>query len=274
MLSTTLKERGKYLKFPWDEGFTAEDVEKYYDKIEFKDWTHKLSKAKMLKAQHPGYELSKMGIHGKRGVACADCHMPYKTEGGKKYSDHHVRSPLTNVANACQQCHRQSENELLENVASLKRKAKEMAKNVEVELVRAHVEAAKAWEVGATEAQMKKPLTHIRHGQWRWDYAVASHGAYFHAPEEVLRTLGSALKEAAAARLELRKVLYANNFKGDVPYPPIKTKADAQKFIGFDYAKAKAAKKAFLNGYGKEQWDEAPTMDMPLKSTFEKYLDR
>ena len=100
-------------------------------------------------------------------------------------------------------------------------------------------------------------------------------GAYFHAPEEVLRTLGSALKEAAAARLELRKVLYANNFKGDVPYPPIKTKADAQKFIGFDYAKAKSsAKKAFLNGYGKEQWDEAPTMDMPLKSTFEKYLDR
>ena len=33
--------KGKYLKFPWDEGFTAEDVEKYYDKIEFKDWTHK-----------------------------------------------------------------------------------------------------------------------------------------------------------------------------------------------------------------------------------------
>ena len=69
----------------------------------------RLSKAKMLKAQHPGYELSKMGIHGKRGVACADCHMPYKTEGGKKYSDHHVRSPLTNVANACQQCHSQSD---------------------------------------------------------------------------------------------------------------------------------------------------------------------
>ncbi|MCP4123789.1 MAG: ammonia-forming cytochrome c nitrite reductase subunit c552, partial [Bacteroidetes bacterium] len=67
-------EGSAYLTFPWDNGFTAEDMEKYYDDIEFKDWTHKLSKAPMLKAQHPGYEVYLSGVHADRGVSCADCH--------------------------------------------------------------------------------------------------------------------------------------------------------------------------------------------------------
>jgi len=66
-----------YLTYPWSEGLTAEAMLKYYDDIEFKDWTHKLSKAPMLKTQHPGWEMYKTGIHAERGVSCADCHMPY-----------------------------------------------------------------------------------------------------------------------------------------------------------------------------------------------------
>ena len=54
-------------------GQTVEDMEKYYDNVGHVDWTHKISKAKMLKAQHPGYEVFKMGIHGQRGVSCSDC---------------------------------------------------------------------------------------------------------------------------------------------------------------------------------------------------------
>jgi nitrite reductase (cytochrome c-552) len=72
----------KYLTFPWDNGFSADEMEAYYDNYDFTDWTHKLSRAPMLKAQHPDYELFMTGIHSKRGVACADCHMPYKSEGG------------------------------------------------------------------------------------------------------------------------------------------------------------------------------------------------
>lgn len=34
----------------------VEDMEKYYDAITFSDWTNSLSKAPMLKAQHPEYE--------------------------------------------------------------------------------------------------------------------------------------------------------------------------------------------------------------------------
>ncbi|MCK4748352.1 MAG: ammonia-forming cytochrome c nitrite reductase subunit c552, partial [Bacteroidales bacterium] len=103
------KGDGKYLTFPWDKGMGAEAMEEYYDGYEFSDWTHALSRAPMLKAQHPGYELFTTGIHYQRGVACADCHMPYHSEGGMKYTDHWIRSPLSNVSNSCQVCHRQSE---------------------------------------------------------------------------------------------------------------------------------------------------------------------
>ena len=82
------KGDGKYLTFPHDKGFTVEDIEKYYDEMNYSDYTHKLSRAPILKAQHPDYELWRMGIHGQRGVSCADCHMPYVSEGGVKYSDH------------------------------------------------------------------------------------------------------------------------------------------------------------------------------------------
>jgi len=61
-----------YLVFPWDDGMNSEDMEAYYDKVGHVDWTHKISKAPMLKVQHPGYEVYKLGIHGKRGVSCAD----------------------------------------------------------------------------------------------------------------------------------------------------------------------------------------------------------
>ncbi|HBU45551.1 MAG TPA: ammonia-forming cytochrome c nitrite reductase subunit c552, partial [Porphyromonadaceae bacterium] len=68
---------GKYLIFPWHNGLTVEGGEQYYDSIRFADYTHKLSRAPIIKAQHPDYEIYKTGIHAQRGVSCADCHMPY-----------------------------------------------------------------------------------------------------------------------------------------------------------------------------------------------------
>ena len=55
-----------------------------HDEIGFSDWVNPVSKAPMLKAQHPGYETWQNGIHGKNNVACVDCHMPkVKNKDGK-----------------------------------------------------------------------------------------------------------------------------------------------------------------------------------------------
>jgi nitrite reductase (cytochrome c-552) len=66
-----------YLVFPWDErGLDAAAQERFLDDIGHVDWVHALSRAPMLKVQHPDYELYQHSVHAHRGVACADCHMP------------------------------------------------------------------------------------------------------------------------------------------------------------------------------------------------------
>jgi nitrite reductase (cytochrome c-552) len=239
------KEGIQYLTLPWDGGQTIEDMEVYYDKIKHVDWVHGLSKAPMLKSQHPDYEIYKMGIHAKRGVSCADCHMPYKTEGGQKFTDHHIQSPLNNVANSCQVCHREEKEELIKNVFDNQDKIASNRIELEKLLVRAHVEAGKCWDLGATEAQMAAILQGIRLGQWRWDFVASSHGGSFHAPVEMGRVLGKGIMITQETRIKLAKLLMELGFKGEVSYPAIETKAAAQKFIGLDMEKLKAEKATF-----------------------------
>ena len=241
------KGEGQYLTFPQDSGMTVEAMEKYYDAMNYKDYTHALSRAPILKAQHPGYEVHQMGIHGQRGVSCADCHMPYMSKGGVKYTDHHIMSPLANIERTCQTCHRQSAETLRQNVYERQRKCNEIRNRVENELATAHIEAKFAWDKGATEAEMKPVLDLLRKSQWRWDFAVASHGAAFHAPQEITRILSHSLDLANQARLKVAKVLARHGFNDDVPMPDISTKAKAQAYIGVDMKQKEADKEKFLN---------------------------
>lgn len=236
---------------PWKNGTNVDDMEKYYDSIEFSDYVHQISKAPIIKAQHPEYETWQTGAHGKNNVACADCHMPYVQEGGIKYTDHKIGSPLEHMDKTCMNCHRTDEKSLLENIKLKKDRKDELAKKALVQLSAAHLEAGKAWEVGATEAEMKSILTDIRHSQWRLDYAIASHGAFYHAPEETLRTLGTAIEKAGNARIELAKVL-AKHGAGDYKAPEIKDKKQAQDIIGLPFGKLVEEKKAFQNGLMQE----------------------
>lgn len=236
---------GKYLIFPWHNGLTMEGAEQYYDSIGFADYTHALSKAPIIKAQHPDYEIFKTGIHAQRGVSCADCHMPYISEGGIKYSDHHIISPLANISNTCQVCHRESEEDLRNAVYERQRSANQIRNLVEEELSKAHLEAQFAWEKGASEKQMQNALQLIRQAQWRWDYAVASHGGSFHSPVEFQRILSMGLDRAHKARFEISKILADLGFTGNVPLPDISTKEKAQAYIGLDMNKERANKQKF-----------------------------
>ncbi|MCF8716185.1 ammonia-forming cytochrome c nitrite reductase [Joostella atrarenae] len=239
------KEGVPYLKFPWDNGMTVEAMERYYDSIGFKDWTHKLSRAPMLKAQHPGYETYVTGVHADRGVSCADCHMPYKSEGGQKFTDHHIQSPLNNVSNACQVCHREDADKLKLNVYERQMKTAENRLKLERFLVKAHVEAKKAWDLGATEEQMEDILMDIRHAQWRWDYAAASHGASFHSPVETARVLGSGFTIIQEGRVKLARLLAELGYNEPVDMPDISSKEKAQEYIGLDMDALRKEKEEF-----------------------------
>jgi len=263
-------EGSAYLTFPWDNGFSSEAMEEYYDSREFKDWTHALSKAPMLKAQHPGYEVYMTGIHAERGVSCADCHMPYISEGGQKYTDHHIQSPLNNVANSCQICHRQETDQLLKDVYDNQDRIIKNRDHLEELIVRAHVEAKKAWDLGANDEQMKDILWDIRHAQWRWDYAAASHGGSFHAPVEIGRVIGTGISVAQEARIKLARLFAELGFSGEVPYPDISTKAKAQEFIGLPMDDLIKEKETFKQNLLPKWIEEAKKRESEYGITYNK----
>lgn len=268
------KEGTPYLVFPWKDGMSVEQMENYYDEIEFADWTHTISKAPMLKAQHPDYETYLTGVHADRGVSCADCHMPYKSEGGQKFTDHHIQSPLNNIANSCQVCHRQEADKLRANVYDRQKKATENRLKLEDLLVKAHIEAGKAWELGAIEDQMKEILMDIRHAQWRWDYAAAAHGASFHAPVETARVLGGGLNLAQEARVKLARLLADLGFNQPVPMPDIDSKEKAQAFIGLDVEKLIEEKEEFKANVLPKWLEEAQAREAKMDSENISTLDK
>ena len=234
-----------YLIFPWDKGYSADEMEAYKDSVQHTDWVHSLSKAPMIKAQHPDYELYKTGIHAQRGVSCADCHMPYKREGGIKFTDHHITSPLQNIEATCQVCHRESEATLLANVYDRQDKISELRRIVEVNLARLHIEAKHAWDAGATEEEMKDVLQLIRHAQWRWDWVAAANGYGIHSPNEALRVLGTSIQKSQEARIILATIFAKYGKDYPIELPDISTKAKAQEFIGLDMNQQRRMKKDF-----------------------------
>lgn len=260
----------KYLTFPWDDGYTAEDIENYYDSIKHVDFVHQLSKTPIIKAQHPDYELFRMGVHFDRGLSCADCHMPYKSSGGVKFTDHHIQSPLNNIANACQVCHREPEVKLFNNVTERQDKVLELSKISARSLVKAHIEAKACWDNGATEDQMKPVLELIRQAQWRWDFVAASHGGSFHAPLECARILGNSIERSEQARVLLAGLLTGLNVKTPVVMPDISTKEKAQEYIGLDMNKLREDKKVFLETVV-PVWDKtAEERHDKMKESYEK----
>jgi nitrite reductase (cytochrome c-552) len=234
-----------YLIFPWDKGYSADEMEAYKDSVQHTDWVHSISRAPMIKAQHPDYELYKTGIHAQRGVSCADCHMPYKREGGMKFTYHHITSPLQNIEATCQVCHRESEATLIANVYDRQDKISELRRIVEKNLAKLHLEAGKAWELGATDEEMKDVLQLIRHAQWRWDWVAAANGYGIHSPNEALRVLGTSIQKSQEARIILATIYARYGQEYPIEMPDISTKAKAQELIGLDMDQQRQMKKDF-----------------------------
>ena len=183
----------KLLTYPWHKGLKVEQIEAYYDEVGWKDWTHKISGSPVLKAQHPEFELWSQGIHARSGVACADCHMPYKRDGAIKISDHHVRSPLLNISRACQQCHNYAESEILARAEAIQGRTKSLLDRAEEAVLAAIRGIEAAQKSGASDSDLDAARKLHRQAQWRLDFVSAENSLGFHAPQESARILAEAI---------------------------------------------------------------------------------
>ncbi len=200
------------LTFPWGNGLKMEDAEKFWDDTtfpngeQFFDYVHKESGAKVLKAQHPEFELWSQGIHARSGVSCADCHMPYMREGAAKISDHWVRSPLLNINRACQTCHRFPEEEIKQRVDAIQQRNFDLLQRGGTALM-AQLDAIGAAKAeGATAESLKASLDLQRKAQWRLDFIAAENSMGFHAPQEAARILGEAADYARQGQVEAMRL--------------------------------------------------------------------
>jgi nitrite reductase (cytochrome c-552) len=194
----------KRLTYPWAKGLNVDAIADYYDEVGFKDWVHAKTGTNQLKAQHPEFEMWNQGIHARSGVACSDCHMPYVRVGAQKVSDHHVRSPLLNINNACQTCHKWPEEELLARAETVQRRTvalRDKAMDALMALI-ADIEAAKG--AGATDAQLADARAAQRRGQFYLDFVESENSNGFHAPQEATRILGEAIDFFRKGQVSLR----------------------------------------------------------------------
>ncbi|RPI26474.1 MAG: ammonia-forming cytochrome c nitrite reductase subunit c552 [Acidobacteria bacterium] len=194
----------KRLVYPWANGLRADQILAYYEETGFKDWTHAESGAPALKAQHPEFEMWNQGIHGRSGVACADCHMPYQREGALKISDHHVQSPLLNINRACQTCHKWSEEELKTRAETNQERTlslRNTAMDALIQLI-GDIKAAKAG--GKTDQQLEQARNFQRRAQFLLDFVEAENSSGFHAPQEAVRVLGESINYSRLGQVALR----------------------------------------------------------------------
>ena len=194
----------KRLVYPWSKGLKVEQIYAYYEEAQFKDWTHADTGAPTLKAQHPEFEMWSQGIHARSGVACADCHMPYRRVGALKISDHHVRSPVLNINNACQTCHKWSEAELKARVETIQDRTFALRNRAMDALVALITDLKAARDAGASDEMLAKPRELQRRAQFYLDFVEAENSTGFHAPQEAARILGESIDYARQGQLALR----------------------------------------------------------------------
>jgi nitrite reductase (cytochrome c-552) len=200
------KGEAKTVTYPWANGVRVEEIEAYYDNEGFTDWVHAETGTKVLKAQHPEFEVWQQGVHARAGVACADCHMPFERVGALKVSDHWVRSPLLNINRACQTCHAVAEKELEARVLTIQDRHHALlqrAAKATTDMLDALV-AAKA--AGASDSELQPAHAFHRKAQWRLDFVAAENSMGFHAPQELARILGETIDYARQGQREAERV--------------------------------------------------------------------
>ena len=199
---------------------------------EFADFTNAISKTRMVKIRHPDYEVYRTGVHAYRNVACADCHMPYRSEGGAKFTDHHLQSPLLNIS------------QFVRRLPPLERGGDSPPRRGHpgqgprgprpgrvrpgpgpFRRGRGHAGRGRRRGIGRCAPQL------VRSAQLRWDYVAANNGMGFHSPEECMRILAAAVDLAGQARVECARILARHGVTAPVEYPDFSTKEKAQELV-------------------------------------------
>jgi nitrite reductase (cytochrome c-552) len=192
----------KVLNLPWANGTKIDEIVQYYNDLGFSDWEYPETGIKMLKAQHPEYEMfTADSTHYKAGVACADCHMPYVRDGAAKFSSHDVHSPLLNPQQSCGQCHTD-----VDYVTARVSEIQNQVFNTKTATEDALIDSLNAIKLAtanpnADQAKLDEARQLHRKAQFMWDFVSAENSMGFHNPEYILKILADSTNLARQAQM-------------------------------------------------------------------------
>jgi len=178
----------KATTLPWSglDNMNPDAYLKYYNDIEFVDFTNTISGAKMIKVQHPEFEtitgagnklsnMQPMGIEG-----CSSCHMgATKNDSGEAYTSHFWQSPLNNeelLSSKCNTCHK----DVKKHVEAIQKDTISRLNTIGKKYETLHKEIGKAAAAGKSDADLAKVRSLVRDGQFYYDFCFVenSNGAH------------------------------------------------------------------------------------------------
>jgi nitrite reductase (cytochrome c-552) len=164
------KGKEKRLTYPWHNGLKGDQILEYYEtQTDHADWTHKESGAKVLKAQHPEFELYSQGVH-----ALA--------------------------------CHRRDEAELRARVETIQERHMQMRNTAMDALMALIADIKAAGAGGASQAQLDEARKYQKRAQFLLDFIEAENSSGFHASQEAARLMVLSVDHSRKGELALRGV--------------------------------------------------------------------
>lgn len=189
---------------PWDNGLGVDEIESYFDEIDFADWIHPRTGTPLIKVQHPEFETYTGSVHDRMGVSCADCHMPRVVEEGEEYLSHWAKSPLKTVTESCLDCHGGEPQALIDRTQAIQQEVKDMTGEVGmmlVDLIEGFAELLDQRKLEDEEVIRELRSLH-RKAQYRWDFIFVENSTGFHNAAKARETLNRA-KEYAQQALDI-----------------------------------------------------------------------
>jgi len=172
----------------------------HYRNLNFYDFKHAVTGARLVKLQHPEAETFAGSVHDRAGVQCHQCHMPQqKGKDGKTFTNHGVIRPANHIAEACLGCHpKATAEQKLYQIQGIQNYTRGKMRKAEYwigELIDAY-QAAKRMGIGEEvlkEARDKHEEAHVL-----WEYWTAENSDGFHNPDLARDSLTASISAGKA----------------------------------------------------------------------------
>jgi len=185
------------------------DILAHYKKLNFFDFKHAVTGARLVKLQHPEAETYAGSVHDRAGVGCADCHMPIlKNRQGKAFKSHMVIKPKNHVKETCLRCHPDSTVEKkLYQLDAVQNYIKGKMRKSEYWLGQLIDTYALAKRLGVDEATLARAREKHEEAHVLWEWWTAENSDGFHNPGVARESLAASIAASKEGVALLNKAM-------------------------------------------------------------------